>query len=62
MVAGRNIQVWQYSSVSNSYSEATGAWVTSSETRTIEGNPISYTLLSKTGSAGGSNLYRIKFV
>lgn len=62
MIALRNIQVWQYSSVSNSYSEATGAWVTSSETRTIEGNPISYTLLSKTGSAGGSNLYRIKFV
>ena len=62
MVAGRTIQVWQYSSVSNSYSEATGAWVTSSESRTIEGNPIGYTLLSKTGSAGGSNLYRIKFV
>lgn len=62
MVNGRTIQVWQFSSVSNSYSEATGAWVTSSETRTIEGNPIGYTLLSKTGSAGGSNLYRIKFV
>ena len=62
MVAGRTIQVWQFSSVSNSYSEATGAWVTSSETRTIENNAIGYTLLSKTGSAGGSNLYRIKFV
>ena len=62
MVDGRTIQVWQYSSVSNSYSEATAAWVTSSETRTIESNAIGYTLLSKTGSAGGSNLYRIKFV
>ena len=62
MVNGRTIQVWQFSSVSNSYSEATGAWVTSSETRTIESNAIGYTLLSKTGSAGGSNLYRIKFV
>lgn len=62
MVNSRTIQVWQYSSVSNSYSEATAAWVTSSETRTIENNPIGYTLLSKTGSAGGSNLYRIKFV
>ena len=62
MVNSRTIQVWQYSSVSNSYSEATGAWVTSSETRDIQGDPIGYTLLSKTGSAGGSNLYRIKFV
>ena len=62
MVNSRTIQVWQYSSVSNSYSEATGAWVTSSETRDIQGNDIDYTLLSKTGSAGGSNLYRIKFV
>ena len=63
MVAGRTIQVWQYSSVSNSYSEATAAWVIdNTETRDIENNTIGYTLLSKTGSAGGSNLYRIKFV
>jgi hypothetical protein len=63
MVAGRTIQVWQYSSVSNSYSEATGAWVIdNTETRTIENDTVGYTLLSKTGSAGGGNLYRIKFV
>ena len=61
-IAGRTIEVWQYSTVSTQYAEATAAWVVSSETRTIESNTVNYTLLSKTGSAGGSNLYRIKFV
>jgi hypothetical protein len=62
MIDGRTIEVWQYSTVSTQYAEATAAWVVSSETRTIESNTVNYTLLSKTGSAGGSNLYRIKFV
>ena len=62
MVDGRTIQVWQYSTVSTQYAEATGAWVLTTETRTIEGQPISYSLLTKSGSEGGSNLYRIKFV
>lgn len=62
MVDGRTIQVWQYSTVSTQYAEATSAWVLSTETRTIEGQPVSYSLLTKSGSEGGSNLYRIKFV
>lgn len=62
MVDGRTIQVWQYSTVSTQYAEATSAWVLTTETRTIEGQPISYSLLTKSGSEGGSNLYRIKFV
>ena len=62
MINGRTIEVWQFSTVSNQYAEATAAWVVSSETRDIEGNDVDYTLLSKTGSAGGSNLYKIKFV
>ena len=62
MINGRTIEVWQFSTVSNQYAEATAAWVSSQETRTIESNTVSYTLLSKTGSAGGSNLYKIKFV
>jgi hypothetical protein len=62
-VAGRSIQVWQYSTVSTQYGEATGAWVVSQETRTIAGvNGVPYTVLTKSGSSGGSNLYRIKFV
>ena len=62
MINGRTIEVWQFSTVSNQYAEATAAWVSSQETRTIESNTVNYTLLSKTGSAGGSNLYKIKFV
>ena len=62
MINGRTVEVWQFSTVSNQYAEATAAWVSSQETRTIESNTINYTLLSKTGSAGGSNLYKIKFV
>ena len=62
MIGGRTIEVWQFSTVSNQYAEATAAWVSSQETRTIESNSVNYTLLSKTGSAGGSNLYKIKFV
>lgn len=62
MINGRAIEVWQFSTVSNQYAEATAAWVTSQETRSIENNNVDYTLLSKTGSAGGSNLYKIKFV
>lgn len=62
MVDGRTIQVWQYSTVSTQYAEATSAWVLTTETRTIEGQPVSYSLLTKSGSEGGSNLYRIKFV
>jgi len=62
MIGGRTIEVWQFSTVSNQYAEATAAWVSSQETRTIESNTVNYTLLSKTGSAGGSNLYKIKFV
>jgi hypothetical protein len=62
-IAGRSIQVWVYSPVSTQYSDATDKWVTSPETRTIAGVPnVPYTLLSKTESSGGSNLYRIKFV
>ena len=62
MVDGRTIQVWQYSTVSTQYAEATSAWALSTETRTIEGQPVTYRLLTKSGSEGGSNLYRIKFV
>ena len=62
-IAGRSIQVWQYSTVSLQYAEATAAWVTSSDTRTIAGvSGVPYTVLTKSGSSGGSNLYRIKFV
>tara|TARA_B100000767_G_C19770605_1_gene539731 strand:- start:1836 stop:3236 length:1401 start_codon:yes stop_codon:yes gene_type:complete len=62
-IAGRSIQVWVYSPVSTQYSDATDKWVTSPETRTIAGvNGVPYTLLSKTVSSGGPNLYRIKFV
>ena len=62
MVDGRTIQVWQYSTVSTQYAEATSAWALSTETRTIEGQTVLYSLLTKSGSEGGSNLYRIKFV
>ena len=62
-VNSRSIQVWQYSTVSTQYGEATGAWVVSQETRTIAGvSGVPYTVLTKSGSSGGSNLYRIKFV
>ena len=62
-INGRSIQVWVYSPVSTQYSDATDKWVTSSDTRTIAGvNGVPYTVLTKSGSSGGSNLYRIKFV
>ena len=62
-INGRSIQVYQYSTVSTQYGEATGAWVVSQDTRTIAGvSGVPYTVLTKSGSSGGSNLYRIKFV
>jgi|TARA_B110000444_G_C18823440_1_gene588993 hypothetical protein len=62
-IAGRTVQVWVYSPVSTQYSDASANWVTSAETRTIAGvNGVPYTTLTKSESAGGSNLYRIKFV
>jgi len=61
-IAGRTIEVWVFNTASNAYAEATANWVTSAETRTIETQPVQYTTLTKSGSSGGSNLYRIKFV
>ena len=62
-IAGRTVQVWVYSPVSTQYSDASANWVTSADTRTIAGVPgVPYTTLTKSESAGGSNLYRIKFV
>jgi len=61
-IAGRTVQVWVYSPVSTQYSDASANWVISAETRTIENQPVQYTTLTKSGSSGGSNLYRIKFV
>lgn len=62
-IAGRTVQVWVYSPVSTQYSDASANWVISAETRTIAGvSGVPYTTLTKSESAGGSNLYRIKFV
>ena len=62
-INGRSIQVWVYSPVSTQYSDASANWVVSQDTRTIAGvSGVPYTVLTKSGSSGGSNLYRVKFV
>ena len=62
-IAGRTVQVWVYSPVSTQYSDASANWVVSQDTRTIAGvSGVPYTVLTKSGSSGGSNLYRVKFV
>lgn len=62
MIDSRTIQVFVFNPVSGNYDEATAPWVQSQEQRTIQLQSVSYTLLTKSNSTGGSNLYRIKFI
>jgi hypothetical protein len=68
MIAGRNVMIEQWSTVSNSYGAVTMAneYVITQTQFTIEGNPVNYTLFTKSltqqgGDVNGQPNYRINF-
>jgi len=68
MIAGRNVMIEQWSTVSSSYGAVTMAneYVITQTQFTIEGNPVNYTLFTKSltqqgGDVNGQPNYRINF-